>query len=863
MPIQDLWQHFNFSPNDEQEEAIRHIKGPLMITAGPGSGKTRVLLWRTVNLIVYKGVSPDEIFLSTFTEKAAKQLKDGLLNLLGFVTNKTGTPYDLSNMAIGTVHSICQKLITDRRFSRDGQRPTVPRLMDELSQYFYVNRNCWDTLMETGEFSKHEDGTFREGHQFINGYVADKPEYGSKHMAVLNAIRAFNRFSEESLLEYDDSSFSEEDKLMKEIYQAYCQELRNGRTKTDFAQLQHEAFNVLEENASSEKIFKYVIVDEYQDTNTIQEKLFFKLAAGHHNFCVVGDDDQALYRFRGATVENLVEFADRCERYLGTSAHRVNLKVNYRSRKRIVDLYTGFMLQSNWRKEDGSGYYRVMDKKIEANSKDDGPSVFVTDKGDEKQDVYDLVARKIVELKEQGIITDYNQVAFLFPSLKNMGEPNVAVREIKETLETHGIQVYAPRAGRFIQVVEALAVFGLIAKVFNTPDQLEIQSHNYQSFFRWVREARSFGEVLLDRDPLLKEFVDIKRREWKEKMTDYETLATFFTSKGINFEDDFDPLLSREITELSALSETAKRTLARVGFQKLLRRRHLANNPFNVRYVINRLTSLDWSLLDLFYQLMGFRHFKDMFDLAEDGTDEGPICNLALISGYLARYMDEYTTLITGQYLYEKKFVNVFFNSFCYALFRLGESEYEDADDPFPKGRIPFLTIHQAKGLEFPVVVMGNLYKRTRIADALEANVREMTQMAGEPLDRYPEFDIMRLFYVGLSRAQNLLILLEKKRGNVFEHLKFIRNLNLPLLDTLEIQQIPTASVDDDDIGKSYSYTGDYLSFLRCPRYYMIFRKYDFAPSRSQSMFFGSLVHRTIEDLHLYLIHQKQQQHAI
>jgi DNA helicase-2/ATP-dependent DNA helicase PcrA len=110
--IQELWgliQPKPFTPNPNQERAILHIGSPLFLTAGPGSGKTRVLLWRTLNLLVFHDVKPEEIFLGTFTEKAAFQLKEGLRSLLGLVTNLTGTPYDVSRMYVGTVHSLCQR----------------------------------------------------------------------------------------------------------------------------------------------------------------------------------------------------------------------------------------------------------------------------------------------------------------------------------------------------------------------------------------------------------------------------------------------------------------------------------------------------------------------------------------------------------------------------------------------------------------------------------------------------------------------------------------------------------------------------------------------------------------------------------
>jgi len=103
--IEDLWAEADFAPNPSQRHAILHTAGPLFLTAGPGSGKTRVLLWRTVNLIVFHEVKPEAIFLSTFTEKAAFQLKEGLRALLGLVTNRTGKPYDISKMYVGVTFS--------------------------------------------------------------------------------------------------------------------------------------------------------------------------------------------------------------------------------------------------------------------------------------------------------------------------------------------------------------------------------------------------------------------------------------------------------------------------------------------------------------------------------------------------------------------------------------------------------------------------------------------------------------------------------------------------------------------------------------------------------------------------------------
>jgi len=273
-----------------------------------------------------------------------------------------------------------------------------------------------------------------------------------------------------------------------------------------------------------------------------------------------------------------------------------------------------------------------------------------------------------------------------------------------------------------------------------------------------------------------------------------------------------------------------------------------------LRYAVNRATSLNWTILDLFYQLCGFIHFRAMFDKAESGTDEGPVCNLSLTSQYLSRFLEEYPPVITGQWLEDDKFLHVF-NNFLYSLFRRGESEYEDAEDPFPKGRIPFITIHQAKGLEFPVVVLGNPRKDAKV-QFVEALVKPLLDREGEPLDRMAQFDVMRMFYVALSRAKNLLVIADfSGRGQrKSEPFKSMIDQGIARIEDLDLATVPAATMEVSDLPQTYSYTGDFLLYQRCPRQYMIFRRYHFAPSRSQTMFFGSLVHQTIEDLHQQLI---------
>ena len=452
--LEQLWDQVGFSPNESQRHAIEHIDGPLYLPAGPGSGKTRVLLWRTLNLLVFHGVQPEEIFLATFTEKAALQLREGLRALLGHVTTHTGTPYDLSRMYVGTLHSLCQRIIADRRFYPDHQHKASVTLLDDLGQYIYMRKKRnWNELVLAGGFMD-------DANEQINGFLSGRAS-PSQHHAVTDCISLFNRFSEECL--DPDAAYAQTTdphlRALLRVYKCYVASLQpNGAVQhTDFALLQQRALAVLDRFPGARKVFRHVIVDEYQDTNTVQERIYFRLAAGHRNFCVVGDDDQALYRFRGATVENFVEFPGRCERHLGTEPTKITLATNYRSRERIVGFYTDFIAQCNWRK-DGGGHYRVADKNIHAYSTDIRASVVASTPG-KPVDVADEIAGLVRALIDTGKVENPNQVAFLFPSLKA-----VAVKHMKNALEAVGLQVYAPRAGRFLEVEESVEMFGLDPK---------------------------------------------------------------------------------------------------------------------------------------------------------------------------------------------------------------------------------------------------------------------------------------------------------------------------------------------------------------------------------------------------------------
>lgn len=861
--LEHLWRECNFTPNPKQEEAIKYVNGPLFLTAGPGSGKTRVLLWRTLNLIVFHEVDPQEIFLSTFTEKAARQLKDGLRTLLGFASNYTNKPYDIARMSIGTVHSICQQILTDRRFSVNGERARAPIVMDELAQYFKLyQRSYWKGLLSEAGYGNTDEDEL-EAHRTINQFFHGKP-FGSRHAAVLECKSLFNRFSEENI---DPLTIQTSDPVLKNLlkmYAAYLKSLSANEIKAvDLSLLQQAAYQTICLKGVTSNVYKHIIIDEYQDTNAIQEKIFFKLADGCKNICVVGDDDQALYRFRGATVENLVEFEKRCQQYISMAPKRIDLDINYRSRKQIVDIYSDFVTRTDWRKDPKSKeYYRVHDKIIKAFSQDTDTSVVISDHC-KSPEVFKEIAGFVKQLKASGKLQDYNQCAFLFPSLKG----NTRVEGFKAAFEEIGIEVYAPRAGNFFDVPEVKEMLGCILNIFDRPHYGPDVSKGINEFRSWMIRCMQEARNLALTDKALNEFINDKKAELAIINTDYEKMIAFSKAKSWQLKSPATEAMIRGLAGIHGLSQRAVKNLTGKYFLSFLAKRTKEGNPLPLEYVINRSTSLDWSVLDLFYQLCSFTHFRQMLDLAEAGTDEGFVCNLGMVSQYLGRFMEEKTPIITAAFLNQQKFHFTFFGSFIYALYRLGQSEYEDEEVPFPKGRIPFLTIHQSKGLEFPIVVLGSVYKKMWGTDLKEEIIQTKLTVngkpfktGGEPLDKMPTFDMMRMFYVGLSRAKNLLVL-PCYKGPAHSCEPFSTMLHegkLAKIKNYNIQNLPEAKLEKQELGKTYSYTGDFLNYQRCPRQYMIFRKYGFVTSRSQNQYFGSLVHQTIEDLHHLLKAQKQ-----
>lgn len=290
-----------------------------------------------------------------------------------------------------------------------------------------------------------------------------KPQNKISSWILAEKICAFvNNLSEElvsaeKLIADDSTEISTVGQILK-LYQ----EILTENNLLDFASIQVETYLLLKNNPAILKHLQeqitHIMVDEYQNTNFIQEQLVFMLAGERKNICVVGDDDQGLYRFRGATIRNILEFP---QKFSKGECKIFPLVVNYRSESGIVDFYNKWMSDSNknFFKWDKFRY----NKKIEPhkNSTLKSPSVIKISSNDNSTKWHQKIFDFIKNLKESGKIDDFNQIAFLFSSVKNQ-----KVIRLASFLESHGINVYSPRSDMFFQREEIKIALGCLILMF-------------------------------------------------------------------------------------------------------------------------------------------------------------------------------------------------------------------------------------------------------------------------------------------------------------------------------------------------------------------------------------------------------------
>ncbi|MBL7111531.1 MAG: ATP-dependent helicase [Bacteroidales bacterium] len=726
--------------NTGQKEAIFITDGPNLIIAGPGTGKTFTLTLRTLYLLLSGKAQPSEIVLTTFTQKASFELRDRLSQF----SKKLNFKVNLHELITGTIHSICDNFILANIKQSALKKNYI--ILDDLTASLFINEN-FDKIVEP----------FKVDRKFFN-------RWQGKWDTISRIKKYFDKITEElvdpnDLLNSGDAFLE----MIGESYNVYKEKLIE-ENRIDFAFLQRSFYDLLKNKTSRAKItdkIKYVLIDEYQDTNYIQEQIAFELSSKHKNICVVGDEDQALYRFRGATVRNILEFEGKFRK-----CRIIPLLENYRSHKRIISEYNNFITQVDWENPDGGVYFRYPNKELkpaDSTISPDYPAIFSI-WGSNTSDEANRFADMVQYLLKSKVIKDPSDVALLLRSVRlEHSSPFI------EALNAINIRSFCPRARAFFENDEVLIIIACYALILGFIDD---DLNNY--------EHHDIIEIGLS---LMKSYIG-------NSLTDYIRRM----AEKVNELEDKD--------------------------------------------------TLDENLVDLIYQLCAHKPFSDYL------KDENRARNISTLTALMSTFQTYYhNDVITAKSKNAIKYR--LFNSYFRLLFNSGQNEFEDRENPIPKGYVQIMTIHQSKGLEFPVVAVGSLDKNYRVEKYVDRELGGFYQRdAFEPENRITRFDWARCFYVAFSRPQKILVLTTSTEpkdffSGIWEGLDQWPHVKK---DTLKAQKFESKPPYIPK--KSLSLTSHINVYETCPQQYLFFKEYGFSPSRTGQILFGTLVHETIEDIH-------------
>lgn len=750
--------------NPQQQQIVDTTEGPLLVIAGPGSGKTKTLVERVVHLLEL-GVEPQSIMISTFTEKAAKELLTRISNRL--IENKSKV--NPNELHIGTLHSIFLKLIEEHQEYSVIKRNY--RLLDPFDQAFLIYSNL-------SQFNAIADSDLiinPKGNKYVDSW------------STANIIvKKINVISEEALcIDTLLKSGDPEINTIAQFYQIYRQILET-ENALDFSSIQSELLRMLENQIVLDSIqnsIKYFMIDEYQDTNTIQEKILLKLASKNNNICVVGDDDQGLYRFRGATIRNILQFENN---FANGDCKKVYLTTNYRSHPGIIKFYNDFMKSKNW--GNGTVKYRFEKDIVPCDNKFHKTASVIKVSASSEDDYHKNILDFITTLKTCGAITDYNQITFLFRSVK--GDEAISLINY---LEDNGIRVFSPRSGQFFDRKEVQFVIGALLSMF--PQVLDEESG--------IVTSNRFLPVL-------------------QAIEDY---------------------FSRQI---STDQQTSKDLIAHIVHYQ---RKHA-----------NLTKNTDYSFSKLVYELFAFKQFSKYLDteLTAETNDLRPAYNIGILLKLISKFEYLYNvSVLTPKSL--NHILRQFFNFYLRFIFDGGLEEYEDFDQTIPSGCVSFMTIHQAKGLEFPITVVGSMSGVPRKSyDSLDEMLqnRYFSRVPFEPIQDVKYFDFYRLYYTAFSRAKNLLVLCGKQRNGAgacpSKYLADIWNSTPDWQNTkiFKPDRITQSDVTPVNIKHEYAFTSHILLYEACPLQYKFYKEFEFTEIRQGGMIGGTLLHQTIEDIH-------------
>ena len=600
----------NLKLNPAQNEAVTHGNGPLLVVAGAGSGKTRVLTSRIAHLINEKGISPFEILAITFTNKAAEEMRHRVVELVGSVAHK---------MWVSTFHSACVRIL----------------------------RQSSDEIGFSPNFTIYDQGDAAR----LMGHVIKDLNFDLKRFPPRALLSKISSLKNEGINpnDYLDSTENPYDQKVSEIFVEYQLRLKRA-SAMDFDDLLLNTVIIFRKNKSIleqwQNRFKHVLVDEYQDTNLIQNELVSLLAADHRNICVVGDSDQSIYQFRGADVRNILNFEK-----VFPDATVIVLDQNYRSTQTILDAANEVISRNSGRQpkdlwtEEGNGESIVM---YQASNEDDEAK---------------WVAEKIISYKRAGY-SELSDVAIFYRT-------NAQSRAIEEQLNRLGMAYRVVGGTRFYDRREVRDALAYLRLAVNPLDEVAL---------RRVLNVpkRGVGDTSLG-----------KIEDWADKN-----------------QVDFFP----------ALFEASKAGVSGKA-------------------------------------LKGIESFLNLLEESQSRLDLGPADIFVFSlekSGYISALEEERTIEAEGRLENLSELVGAAseFSDISEFLERVGlvadTDEIPNEGSDFGDGEVLLMTLHAAKGLEFPVVFLLGM----------EEGIFPHVRALGDPDQMEEE---RRLAYVGITRARKIL----------------------------------------------------------------------------------------------------------
>ncbi|WP_130819142.1 ATP-dependent DNA helicase [Anaerococcus vaginimassiliensis] len=684
-----------------QEEIIKDAKLPAVVLAGPGTGKTHTIVNFVAEGIKKKRFDANKVLITTFTKKAAKELNTRIITKL----KNDDIKVDLKDMMIGNFHSLAIDFIKKYRKLDDN----------------FFNLTVIDSFMEEYVIKENLD-VFRK----IDGF----DNYIRKNQ-VATILDIFQTITN-NLVDLEDLRKSSDDKkrLSYDIYTTY-EKILNDLGLINFQLILKRFHDLLVDPVIGDEIrenIDLVVIDEYQDTNLIQEEIAFRLTKDG-NIIVFGDDDQALYSFRGADPRNLLDFSERFYQYSKIKSTTYKLDINYRSNQFIVKKSKDFIDEAK------------------LNDKKDLVSV------DDKENTNTIVRARSANISNIVAIVKHlskevnlNQIAFLFPSFYNPF-PN----QLEKGFEKSGIKVINRKSDKY--------------------------------FYR--KEIRFFLYILLKYKDISQINVDLD-----ERYMDYYQ---------------------------------KKKNAYRKYLSSILEDENLRQNK-EIEEFIGKIAHKE-KISEIIYKAIGLKYYKNILKRAGDEEkrvhkNTGKFINLGV----------DFDEIFAGKDNFYEKFIF----SYLYIFYdKNAISEYDEDDNDIDG--VNFMTIHQAKGLEFEVVFVSSLndYPRGDREKFIDISKRKTSEEVN--------LDFYRKYYTAFTRAKNLLVLFNNSRDKRIQ--KFVNSLDTSSrLSTIDFRRENPKSEKE-----ILAFTTDIDVYKTCPRKYKFIRKLSYKTYKNESLIFGSRVHALAE----------------